>query len=337
MKKAFLIFSAFAAAVLTMLPELDARGGSGGRGGGGGGGGRSVQRSPSMSRAASRPVQRPQSMPTRPMNVQRPQGRVNPSDVSRPNIAPRPIERGPVDRGTDPREASRHRSIRGEQVQRPVTLPSDRKNVGNNIRNEVRTYRPGRKNWFNQNFWDNHHYHHPYYHYHNDWWKWATPIAIGGWLGWNAAPVYYDYYSDNGAYYWGPSVALAAPVVYVDPTEAIEAVAAAPTSDEWMPLGVFALSKDAMTIAPPNLYLQLALNKDGVVSGTFYNSTTEQSYEIDGVVDVATQIVSMKVVENPNSPVLETGLYNLTQPEAPVRVHFVDGRIEDRLLTRIEQ
>lgn len=333
MKKVTLIITLVACATLLMFPDLEARGG-GGRGGGGGGhgGGRSVQRSPSMSRAASRPAQRPES---RPAVNPRPQTRVNPSDTRRQNTTPRPVERRPVDRGEDPRESSRHRPIRSDQ--RPVTLPADRQNLGNNIRNQVRENHPNRGNWFNNNFWDHSHYHHPYYNHHDDWWKWGTAVGVGAWLGWNSSPIYYDYYNNDGAYYWGPSAPPPAPVVYVDQTQVINQVADQQTSDDWMPLGVFAISKPSETIVAPNRYVQLAINKSGIISGTYYNSTTDQSFEVVGSVDPNTQLASWRVVDDPNSPIIETGIYNLTQSEAPVHVHLADGRTLDMLLTRVEK
>ena len=44
-----------------------------------------------------------------------------------------------------------------------------------------------------------------------------------------------------------------------------------------MPLGVFALTPDGQKSGPdPTLFLQLAISKEGIISGTLNNSATEQ-------------------------------------------------------------
>lgn len=326
--------------LLLVVPDVEARGGRGGGGGHGGGsnrgggGGRSIQRSPSMSRSASRPPSRAQPTQNRQGQTQPLQSRVAPADRGRQNQTPRPLDRSPIDRGIDPREANRHRPIHSEGNKRVTTLPADRQGLANNIRNRVNDDRPNRGNWFNN--WDHYNYHHPYYHNHNDWWKWATAAGVAGWLGWNIAPAYYDYNYVDGYYYWGIPGNDDVPFVYVDQSTAIDNAAGQQVSDEWMPLGVFALSSQSTSLATPNIYLQLALNKSGYISGTFYNSTTGQGYELEGFVDQQNQIASIKVSGIPNAPILETGIYNLTQAETPVRIHFGDGRLEDMLLTRID-
>jgi hypothetical protein len=45
----------------------------------------------------------------------------------------------------------------------------------------------------------------------------------------------------------------------------------------------------------------------------------------------------MTVVGYPESPVIETGLYNLTKSEAPVQVHFEDGDVANMLLIRLDE
>lgn len=328
MKHSTFLIGIITAAALLALPELDARdgggrgGGGGGRGGGGhgggghgggnrgGGGARSVQRSPSMSRTTEyRPPQRHEARPERPQGGHQ--------QISRPSQNQRPVNR--------PQNNFAH--------QHPVV---DRHNLGNNVRHNVGTYRPYRNNWFHNDFWVGHHFHPPYYRYHNNWWRWTTPVVVTGWLGWNVAPIYYDYYIDNGTYYWGPTETPGT-VGYVEQTQPAPAPTDQPIEGDWLPLGVFALSKDELGIAGPNIYLQLTLNKNGSIAGTYYNATTDQGYEVEGEVDKSTQTATMQVVDDPDSPVIETGLYNLTQQETPIRVHFADGRTENMLLIRLDE
>jgi len=317
------------ALVITVLvvPDLDARGGGRGGGGGGRGGGmgRSVQRSPSMSRSLpNRPTSRVVSPQERGANRQVSPQRIEPRRTSitpqdERRQVPRPDQNAPRPGNRNP--GGFQNAVQNRPVQGVITTPVQRQNVANNVRNSVRTNRPNRGNWFK----------------HNDWWKYASATGIGAWLGWNSSPVYYDYYANNGAYYWGTPAVASAPVVYVDQAQVIDASTAQASGSEWMPLGVFAVAKDANSVAAPNMYLQLALNKEGAISGTFYNSTTDQGYVVEGTVDPNTQMASMKVAENPNSPILETGIYNLSQPEASAQLYYSDGRTANRLLVRLDE
>ena len=104
---------------------------------------------------------------------------------------------------------------------------------------------------------------------------------------------------------------------------------------EWMPLGTFAVTKDPKDVDPTNV-MQLAVSKEGIISGTMYNSKTDQAYTIQGSVDQETQRVAFRVGES-DSIVIETGLYNLTQEDAAVLVHFGADRVENWLLVRLEE
>jgi hypothetical protein len=56
----------------------------------------------------------------------------------------------------------------------------------------------------------------------------------------------------------------------------------------------------------------------------------------DGGPDRNTQRVAFRVGESEDL-VVETGLYNLTQDDAPVLVHFGPEQVENWLLVRLEQ
>ncbi len=335
MKRGLILLGVTTAIAFLAIPALDARdggsrsgggarGGSAARGGGkearGGGGGRGgqahpVQRSPSMSRTGQNRSNN-QSAPSR--------------KNERPGQVQSQSNRKPTQNNlkeflhTHPQSSNRPAGTH---------IHTNRQNLGKNVRNNVHTHNPHHHDWFNDHFWVNHHHFPAYYHSHHNWWRWTTPVAVGGWLGWNAAPIYYDFYADNGATYWGPSTVVVQNPVYVQqPASPL----ADESTDEWMPLGVFGLTKENSALSEPNIYLQLALNKNGEVAGSYYNSITDEGYEITGVIDQQTQTVAMKVLDDPNAPIIESGIYNLTQAEAPVRVHFIDGRIENMLLIRID-
>lgn len=103
---------------------------------------------------------------------------------------------------------------------------------------------------------------------------------------------------------------------------------------EWLPLGVFALSTSAAEKSPTR-YFQLAVSKEGVINGTFYNLDTKEDLPILGAVDAKTQRASWYVGDNKNV-IAETGIYNLTQEQAPVLIHFGLDRTEEYLLVRLD-
>ncbi len=104
---------------------------------------------------------------------------------------------------------------------------------------------------------------------------------------------------------------------------------------EWLPLGTFAVSADEQDIEPSRM-IQLAVDQSGIISGTLFNIDTDQTQSVQGQVDKETQRVAFRIGESEDI-VVETGLYNLTQEEAPVLVHFGTDRAENYLLVRLEQ
>jgi hypothetical protein len=100
-----------------------------------------------------------------------------------------------------------------------------------------------------------------------------------------------------------------------------------------MPLGTFAISTNQKDV-DPNRYLQLAVNKEGVISGTLFNKQTDEAQTVQGQVDKETQRVAIRIGDS-DQIVLETGLYNLTQDEVPVLVHIGTDRVENYLLVRL--
>ena len=122
--------------------------------------------------------------------------------------------------------------------------------------------------------------------------RWATWGAITGWVGYGwSEPTSYSY-GDN-VYYEGDSVYYGDQVVasaeeYTQQAEEIAASApeVAPDKAEWMPLGVFALTPDGQASGPdPTLFLQLAISKEGIISGTLNNTATDKTQTIEGMAD----------------------------------------------------
>ncbi|MBI3462062.1 MAG: hypothetical protein HY000_03245 [Planctomycetes bacterium] len=228
---------------------------------------------------------------------------------------------------------------------------------GAGVRPYWRQYHPGYHNWFGPIWWRNHPIARAAWHYANAlvrppyyWWRVPVWAAVNTWFRWAPGPVwtrpiYYDYgpggnvtYTDNVVYIDGQQIgtadefaASAAELATVPPPPSEEQAATA----EWMPLGTFAISAHEKE-ANPTRVIQLAVNREGIVSGTLYNTATDQAYEVQGQVDKETQRVAFRIGESPDI-VFETGLYNLTQDEAPTLVHFGLGHTATYLLVRLEQ
>jgi hypothetical protein len=185
--------------------------------------------------------------------------------------------------------------------------------------------------------------------------RWATWGAITGWVGgygWSdAIPYSYGenvYYEDNSVYYGDEVIASAeeyaqqaegiiasAPEVPATPANAANAANAA--DEQWMPLGVFALTQDGQATGPePSLFLQLAISKEGVIAGTLHNTATGSTKTIEGFADKDTQRCAW-LVEGTTRPIMETGIANLTEDSAPALIHFADGQTQQWLMVRLNE
>ena len=106
---------------------------------------------------------------------------------------------------------------------------------------------------------------------------------------------------------------------------------------EWLPLGVFALTPDGEASGPdPTLFLQLAISREGIISGTLHNSATDSTQTVEGMADKKTQRCAWNVVGK-SRPIMETGIVNLTEDTAPALVHFADGQTQQWLMVRLEE
>lgn len=108
---------------------------------------------------------------------------------------------------------------------------------------------------------------------------------------------------------------------------------AAPT-DDWKPLGVYALVQgDAKT---SNNIFQLAVNKDGIIRGNYYDGLLDSTTEVYGAIDKQTQRAAWTIGKKKDR-VFDAGVYNLTQPQAPCLVHIGTTQTEQLMLVRVEQ
>ncbi len=191
-------------------------------------------------------------------------------------------------------------------------------------RSVIQGRHPGRNNWFNDSFFRNHNCY-PYYQYSGANWWWAPSWGyVSSWLPYNWTDPYY--YSDSGT-------------AYTVPPQTYESETTNPPqqNQDWLPLGVFAVGQTPNAAAYTTMFVQLALDKQGHIAGSYYNTATDEVHELDGIVDQYTQEAAWKVSDNPNSPTMTTGLYNLTQDAAIIQVHFQDGHNQNWTYVRVNQ
>ncbi len=214
-------------------------------------------------------------------------------------------------------------------------MQGNRQQRRDEVRNQVAENHPRLDFWSDHPGWASWRITAPY--------RWATWAALGIWVGYGSGePVTYAY-GDN-VYYEGDQVyygdqAVATADQYAEQAEAIAAAApqTKPENSEWLPLGVFALTQDNQaTGMEPTLFLQLAINKEGVIAGTFKNMATGQVQTIEGMADKASQRVAW-CVEGQTRPIMETGISNLTQDSSPALIHFADGQTQQWLMVRLPE
>jgi hypothetical protein len=176
-----------------------------------------------------------------------------------------------------------------------------------------------------------------------DYWEPAEWPETSEWIEYDwSEPVQYNYgsnvYYQDGSVYYGDQP-VATEEEYAAQAEAIATniPEAKPAAEDWMPLGVFAITADGKpTGADPTHFLQLAVSKQGVISGTLQNTATKTVQLIEGMVDRQTQRAAWTAVGK-TRPLMETGIVNLTQETTPALVHFADGTTQQWLLVRMDK
>jgi hypothetical protein len=211
--------------------------------------------------------------------------------------------------------------------------------VGNNVRGRF----PESGRWFNDRFFDNHRSYDFFRQPGANWWGAASWGAVASWLPWGWQDPYYYYPEYTASDYGYPP----ASDLYLQLTAEEAASSAGPsqnaaqevvtsTEGAWMPLGVFAAGVSAKDAAYSNFFIQLAVDKNGDIAGTFYNAALDESQPITGSIDQTTQQVVWKISDKPSSPVMMTGLYNLTQDTTEMQVAFADD-VQSWVLVRVNQ
>lgn len=177
-------------------------------------------------------------------------------------------------------------------------------------------------------------------------WAARTAWVPTTWLGLSTfcqlveTPTDYDYgssvvYQDNNVYVDGVDSGTAEQYATQATTIADKGQQANPPPEqEWKPLGVFALVQGDDKNS--NNVFQLAVNKDGIIRGNYFDGLLDATSPVYGSVDRNTQRAAWTIGKK-NDRVFETGVYNLTKPETSVLVHFGTQKTQQWMLVRVEQ
>jgi hypothetical protein len=166
----------------------------------------------------------------------------------------------------------------------------------------------------------------------------ANPVA------WGAAANHLGYTNAAIPYVYG-TAANGAVIVnnqYVDSTEQYsqqaadlaQTVTANPANlvEQWYNLGAFGMVRNEQQHS--QLVVQLAVNQQGAIRGTYTDQVTDNTLPIHGNVDPKTQRAAWSIGDN-SSIVMETGIANLTQDQAPALL-YKNGKTEQWNLIRIK-
>jgi hypothetical protein len=198
-----------------------------------------------------------------------------------------------------------------------------------------------------EEFWSGAQTGHYYFDKNPIFWSWAGFRTVSAIMPRNwGEGRYYDYGTGGSNYYDGTTVMDDGQAVAADeyaqqaeelalsvPDENAEASDA--SSDEWLPLGVFAVAQEGEGSATPTMFMQLAVRKDGVIAGTYQNKETGETASLEGMIDEDSQRAAWTFAGK-TSPIVETGIQNLTMNETQVLVHFDGGETKTYLLVRVE-
>ena len=84
------------------------------------------------------------------------------------------------------------------------------------------------------------------------------------------------------------------------------------------------------------MFFQLSINPQGVISGAYTSTITNDTRPVAGQLEKASQRAAWRIGDNTET-IFETTLGNLTQDVSPVTVHFGNSRTQTWLLVRMPQ
>jgi hypothetical protein len=185
----------------------------------------------------------------------------------------------------------------------------------------------------------------PYY-----WWGWTPATQLTTWFAFDGnRPRYWAYGPGANIYYQGDYVFYDGeqylPVndyyqrIY-DLAHSVPSIdAQAAENIDWAPLGVFALTRGSEYISEPQRTLQIAVNRQGVLTGTYYNAENGHVHPVAGMVDNRTQRAAWAFADGEHAKIVfETSVFNFTKPDATMMVHFGPATAETEVwrMVRLE-
>src|SRR6185437_13084087 len=153
---------------------------------------------------------------------------------------------------------------------------------------------------------------------------WSAPAwgAVSSYCDYPAEPAYYDY--GESVVYSGDNVVINGETEIPaeqyqqqagDLAQAGKSAKVEAKGDDFQPLGVFAMVGEGETKST-NIF-QLAVSKEGIVRGNYYNAIADTTEAVFGSVDKKTQRAAWTVGER-KTPIYEAGIANLTREETSV-------------------
>jgi hypothetical protein len=171
-------------------------------------------------------------------------------------------------------------------------------------------------------------------HPHADAWAVATAASVAAWI--NAAA--YAGGTDTVVVESGTSDT--APEATEEPTSSEAtgttdaAAIAASDPSQWLSIGVFALAQTGQS--EPTTLIQLAVNKQGQLNGSYYDLVSDNGTPVSGQVDTNTERAAWTVGENSKN-VFATNIETLTADNGPVTLHLPNGKTQNWNLIRVNK
>jgi hypothetical protein len=168
-------------------------------------------------------------------------------------------------------------------------------------------------------------------------WTAATWPAVTTWCSIPAAPINYDYgntvvIQDNSVTVNGTPAGSAQEFAAQATTIADKGQQADPPPEtEWKPLGVFSLTQGDEQQS--NYVFELAVSKEGVIRGNYYDGLMDTTTPVYGSVDPKTQRAAWTIGKK-NDRVFEAGISNLTADQCPVLIHIGKDVSQQWMLVR---
>lgn len=173
-------------------------------------------------------------------------------------------------------------------------------------------------------------------------WQAPTWDELNSWFGnsWDAFP--YDYgtdltYENNLVYVDGRAIANAN--LYNNRAAELarigeQARIPSDSTTGWVSLGVFEAIPPGQKSS--HMLMQLAVNKDGIIRGNYYDTNDRNVQLIEGSID-KNMARSVWVVTDRAGILFDTSVYNLTRREAAILVHAGKDKKERWVLVRLQQ